>query len=115
VERGGAERHEAGACRYGGLARRAPADAWPQRWQHEHRRSAQGRLSGLSVFHSKISLYGVFVWAHRPLNSPKRRFPARAEVEAKGRGDRGDVLALEAEVSRLRFMGSTARAPFLRT
>ena len=37
-----------------------------------------GRLSGLSVFHSKSVLYGAFVWARRALNDPKRRFPARA-------------------------------------
>ena len=26
-------------------------------------------------------MYGGFVWARRPLNGPKRRFPARAENE----------------------------------
>ena len=39
-----------------------------------------GRLSGLSVFHRKYSLYGVFVWVRRPVNSQKWRFPARAVV-----------------------------------
>jgi hypothetical protein len=37
-----------------------------------------GRLSALSVFHSKSVLYGVFVWARRVLNRQKWRFPARA-------------------------------------
>jgi hypothetical protein len=37
-----------------------------------------GRLSALSVSHSKSVLYGAFVWVCRALNSPKRRFPARA-------------------------------------
>ena len=39
-----------------------------------------GRLSALTVFHSKSFLYGAFVWARRALTSPKRRFPARAVV-----------------------------------
>ena len=37
-----------------------------------------GRLSGLSDFHSKSVLYGVFVRARRVIHSQKRRFPARA-------------------------------------
>ena len=37
-----------------------------------------GRLSALSVSHSKSVLYGAFVWAHRALNSSKWWFPARA-------------------------------------
>jgi hypothetical protein len=41
-------------------------------------RALSGRLSGLSVSHSKSVLYGVWVWARRVLNSQKRRFPARA-------------------------------------
>jgi hypothetical protein len=35
-------------------------------------------LSVRSVFHSKLFLCGVFVWARRAFNSRKRRFPARA-------------------------------------
>ena len=45
-------------------------------------RAALGRLSALSVFHRKSFLYGAFVWAHRALNRPKRRFPARAGSES---------------------------------
>ena len=37
-----------------------------------------GRLSALSILYSRYSLYGGSVWACRDLNSPKRRFPARA-------------------------------------
>ena len=37
-----------------------------------------GRLSALSVFHSKSVLYGVFVWVREVLNIQKRRFLARA-------------------------------------
>jgi hypothetical protein len=37
-----------------------------------------GRLSAPSIFHSKLVLYGAFVWERRPLNIPKRRFPPRA-------------------------------------
>jgi hypothetical protein len=41
---------------------------------HDTVRALSGRLSALSVFHSKSSvLYGAFVWA---LNRQKRRFPA---------------------------------------
>ena len=39
-------------------------------------RARPGRLSGLSVSHSKSVLYGAFVWARRALSSQKRRFPA---------------------------------------
>ena len=42
-------------------------------------RARPGRLSTIGVPHSKSILYGVFVWARRALNSPKRRFSARAE------------------------------------
>jgi hypothetical protein len=38
-------------------------------------RARRGRLRALRVFLYKSSYYGAFVWA---LNSPKRRFPARA-------------------------------------
>jgi hypothetical protein len=41
-------------------------------------RARPGRLSTLSVSHSKSFFYGAFAWARRALNSPKRRFPARA-------------------------------------
>ena len=42
-------------------------------------RAAQGRLGVLSVFHRDSILYGAFLWARRLLDSPKRRFLARAE------------------------------------
>ena len=41
-------------------------------------RARPGRLSAFSVSDSKSVLYGAFVWVCRALNSPKRRFPARA-------------------------------------
>jgi NADPH oxidase len=41
-----------------------------------------GRLSDLSVSHSKSVLYGAFVWARRVLNNQKWRFPARADALA---------------------------------
>jgi hypothetical protein len=41
-------------------------------------RARPGRLSTLSVFHSKPFLYGAFVWAHTAFNTLKWRFPARA-------------------------------------
>ena len=41
-------------------------------------RALPGRLSDLSVSHSKSILYGALVWARRALNRPKRRFPVRA-------------------------------------
>jgi hypothetical protein len=47
-----------------------------------------GRLSALSVFRCKSVLYGAFVWAHRALNSPKRRFPAPPGQSRSGRGGR---------------------------
>jgi hypothetical protein len=51
-------------------------------------------------------LYGAFVWAHRALNSRKRRFPARAEgkisAAEKGAAEKGRMLrraaTLKAEV-----------------
>jgi hypothetical protein len=48
-----------------------------------------GRLSALSVSHSKSALYGAFVWTRRALNRQKRRFPARAGAAAVLRRDRG--------------------------
>ena len=41
-------------------------------------RTRPGRTSALRVSHSKLLLHGAFVWAHRALNSQKRRFLARA-------------------------------------
>ena len=43
-------------------------------------RALLGRLSSLSVFHSKLVLCGAFVWACRALNSSKRRFPPPGAV-----------------------------------
>jgi hypothetical protein len=40
-------------------------------------RALLGRLSALSVSHSKSVLYGAFVWVRRALTSPERRFLAR--------------------------------------
>jgi hypothetical protein len=45
-------------------------------------RPYRGRLSALSVSHRKSDLDGAFVWAHRVLNHPKRRFSARAVAAA---------------------------------
>ena len=41
-------------------------------------RARPGQLRALSILHSESFSYGAFVWARRALNSPKRRFPARA-------------------------------------
>ena len=49
-------------------------------------RATEGRLSALSVFHSKPFLYGTFAWARRALNGRKRWFPARAVGEGAHRG-----------------------------
>jgi hypothetical protein len=63
--------------------------------QHRHGRGGlhhgpgpPGRLSVLSIFHSKSVSYGVFVWARRALNSPKRRFSARAVPWRRARARR---------------------------
>ena len=45
-------------------------------------RAIPGRLSAISVFLCKSVFYGAFVWARMALNSQKRRFLARAEVQA---------------------------------
>ena len=47
-----------------------------------------GRLSDLSIFHSKSLLYGaiVLVWVWWALNSPKRRFAARADCKSCAAG-----------------------------
>jgi ankyrin repeat protein len=50
-----------------------------------------GRLSGLSVSHSKSVLYGTFVWA---LNNQKPRFPARAVM----------IAALDGQLAVLRLL-----------
>jgi hypothetical protein len=42
-------------------------------------RARPGRLSALSVSHSKSVLYGALTCAHRVLNRPTRRFRARAD------------------------------------
>jgi hypothetical protein len=52
-------------------------------------RAVPGRLSAISVFLLKSILYGAFVWAHRALNDPKRRFPARA---GNTTGEPGNVV-----------------------
>ena len=67
-------------------------DTTHQRWEDEADAEAAlqdgtvrahlGRLSALSVFHSKSVLYGAFVWACRALNRKKWRFPARAGSES---------------------------------
>ena len=46
-----------------------------------------GRVSGLSVSHSKSNFYNAFVWARGALNGPFRRLPARAG--SRGEGSRG--------------------------
>ena len=46
------------------------------------------RLSALGVFHSEWIFYGGFLWVRGVLNSPKRRFPARAERRER----QGDLL-----------------------
>jgi serine/threonine protein kinase len=51
-----------------------------------HGRAAQGRLIALSVFHRKSVLYSAFVWARMALNSPKRRFLARAVLFCEANG-----------------------------
>jgi hypothetical protein len=48
-----------------------------------------GRLSTLSVFHSRCILYGVFVWARRALDRPERWFRARAVRLVDDRGPVG--------------------------
>ena len=40
------------------------------------------RLRSVSVFHSKFSLYGIFVWARTSLNNQTWRVPARADGES---------------------------------
>jgi hypothetical protein len=46
-------------------------------------RARRGRLSGLSVFHSKPSLCSVCVWPRRALNGPKRLWFSGAGRTAK--------------------------------
>ena len=66
--------HRCSACPTGSGRRSAPTSAhsWPTVW------ARPGRLSGLSVSHSKSVFYGAFVRARRARNSQKWRFPARA-------------------------------------
>jgi hypothetical protein len=52
-------------------------------------RARPGRLSALSIFHSKSVLYGAFMWACSALNVLKPWFPARA-----ARGDRPRLRAV---------------------
>ena len=68
-------------------------------------RARPGRLSALSVSRSKSILHGFFVWAHRALNRPKRRFPARAV------GDRstGHRFRLRSAAQRRRLSASAGR------
>jgi hypothetical protein len=44
-------------------------------------RAHPGRLSHLTIFHSKSGFYGTFVWMCRVLNGRKRRFRARRAVQ----------------------------------
>ena len=41
-------------------------------------RARTGLLGDLRALHSKSTLYGAFVWAHRSLKIPKPWFPSRA-------------------------------------
>jgi hypothetical protein len=47
-------------------------------------RARPGRLSGRSLSHSRLVLYGAFVWARRALNGQKRWFLARAVIALYG-------------------------------
>jgi hypothetical protein len=73
--------------------------AWP------HCPGLSGRLSALSVSHSKSVLCGTFVWARSVLNSPKRRFPARAVTPSEM--ERGGKRSL-----RMRFTASNLLLAF---
>ena len=74
-------------------------------WEFQTVRARPGRLSALSVSRSKSILHGFFVWAHRALNRPKRRFPARAV------GDRstGHRFRLRSAAQRRRLSASAGR------
>ena len=66
---GGVHPHGRGDLRAGDGGR-AAWTVWALPW----------RLSALSGSHSKSFLCRAFLWARRVLNSPKRRFPGRAEA-----------------------------------
>ena len=74
------ERRQVGA---GGPGPQTILVATPGRLE-DHRPGRPGRLSGRSVSHSKLVLYGGFVWACRALSRPKRWFPARAVYNTEG-------------------------------
>ena len=57
--------------------RRGPTSSTPRR-SRPSARARPRRLGTLSAFHSESVLCGGFVWEHRALNSPKRRFLPRA-------------------------------------
>ena len=50
------------------------------------------RLSTLSVFYSKSTLYGALLWARGALNGPFRRLPARTAVGAGSNKPRRESL-----------------------
>jgi hypothetical protein len=50
-------------------------------------RARPGRLSALSVSHSKSVLFGAFVWVRGALNHRKRRSPAVVDRAGDGLGD----------------------------
>ena len=56
------------------------------------------RLSARSIYHSKSTLYDVFVWARRELSSPFWRFSAPAVVRQLG-ADLTELQAAEAMAS----------------
>ena len=56
-------------------------------------RARPGRLSGLSVSHSKSVLYGVFVWARRALKRQKTAFSGPGRMRMKG-----DTIYMGADV-----------------
>ena len=63
---------------------------------HKHRfdrgPGPPGRACALSVLHGESVLYGAFVWVCMALNTPKRRFRARADGTGRGVNGR-DVIA----------------------
>jgi acyl-homoserine lactone acylase PvdQ len=69
-----------------------------------------GRLSALSVSHSKSVLYGVFVWARGALNRQKCWFPARAVYELVAEALGGLLLAHLLATAGLNTEGADAAA-----
>ena len=69
-------------------------------------RALPGRLSCLSVLHSKSCLYGDFVWVHvrRALNDPFRRFSARAVVHPKHTAFVEQWVTKKVEASELQYL-----------